>query len=531
VNAVAALSQSSHSDVRPGWWKWAIALTASLGAVMEIIDTSIVNVALTHMQASLGATVSEIGWAVTAYTMANVIIIPLSAWLGEVFGKKNYFIFSLIGFTAASVLCGMATSLPMLIAARILQGLTGGGLLAKAQGILFETFPKKDQGLAQAVFGLSLMVGPALGPVLGGYITDTLNWRWIFFVNIPFGLLAVLAAVIFFIQDKKEGIRLAGHHVDWFGILFLTMGLGSLQILLEEGQRDDWFASPFITTMAISATVGLVLFVWQELTTDHPAVNLRVLRHGSLAAGSVFSMVLGLGIYGAVFVIPIFAQSILQFTATKTGLLLLPSALASATFMFLSSWMAREFDARLVIFGGTLLLVLSLLMMADINPQSTAESLLLPNILRGIGMVFIYLPLTMASLGGVPRKEVHAASGFFNLTRQIGGSIGIAFLTTLLDQRLNYHRSILSEHISRYEPAVRQQLSLLSSGFAARGSDFGQSQALITMNRMLDMQAAVLSYGDIFWVVAIIFILSLLLLIFMKSGHEQDQQDVSTEVH
>ena len=312
-----------------GWIKWAIAVTVALGAILEVVDMSIVNVALPHMQGNLGATLSEIGWVITGYSMANVVIIPLTAWLDDRFGQKRYFIFSLVAFTCASVLCGLATSLPMLIFARVLQGLGGGSMLGKAQSILFQTFSKEEQGAAQAAFGLSVIMGPAIGPTLGGYLTDALNWRWIFFINIPVGFVALLLAMTFLPNDEMKHRRRVD--VDWTGIALLIAGLASLQVMLEEGQQHDWFESRFISTMAATSVLSLLAFVWWERRVEHPAVDLRVLRYRSVAAGSLYSIVLGAGLYGALFAIPIFAQSNLHFTAQQTGELLIPSALASGS--------------------------------------------------------------------------------------------------------------------------------------------------------------------------------------------------------
>src|ERR671933_599073 len=450
--------------------KWAIALTASLGAILEVIDTSIVNVALTDMQTTLGATVTEIAWVVTGYAIANVVMIPLSAWLGDFFGKKTYFVFSMIGFTAASVLCGLSINLPVLVVARILQGFCGGGLLAKAQAILFETFPPAEQGLAQSVFGVGVIAGPAIGPTLGGFLTDTLGWRWIFFVNIPFGIVAVAMAWVFLLKDKVRDKK-QSTAVDWWGIALLTISAGSIPTFLEEGEKEDWFNSAFITTLAILSVVGLGLFIWRELTTKHPAVDLRVLRHRSLAAGSVYSGILGMGLYGAMFAVPIFAQSILHFTATQTGLLLAPGALASAIVMVILGKISTKVDARLLIASGAIGTALVMFQLANITPQTGTEELFWPLVWRGAVTVLMFLPLSLATLGPLPKTDVSAGSGFYNLTRQLGGSVGIAALTTLLAQREAFHRAVLLTHLTPYDLETNQRLDMLTGALQGRGMD------------------------------------------------------------
>ena len=514
----------SHSN---SWLKWAIALTVSLGAILEVIDTSIVNVALVDMQGSLGATLSEIGWVITGYAIANVIIIPLSAWLGDYFGRKTYFIFSLIAFTLASVLCGLSINLPMLIFARILQGLGGGGLLAKAQAILFETFPREEQGVAQALFGVGVIAGPAIGPTLGGYLTDTLGWRWIFFINIPFGILAVVMAWIFLPKPAPDAYR--SHTVDWLGIILLTVGLAGLQTMLEEGQKDDWFSSAFIVTMAVIGIGGLSLFVWHELTTEHPAVDLRVLRFPSLAAGSIYSMVLGMGLYGALFAVPIFTQSVLHFTAMQTGLLLLPGALVSAAMMVLMGKATRWLDPRLLIAMGGLITVAVMFSLTNLNPQTGTEELFWPLIWRGAGTVMMFLPLSLATLGPLPKEAISAGSGLYNLTRQLGGSIGIALLTTLLAQREAFHRAILVESVSLYNDATAQRLDQLSGALFTQGIDPAtpHTQALKLIDQVINTQAAILSFEDIFRVVGIVFICSLPLVFFL--GRPSGKQSIPSD--
>jgi DHA2 family multidrug resistance protein len=513
-------SSVSTTGYVQGPLKWAIALTAALGAILEVIDTSIVNVALTDIQANLGATVSEVGWVVSGYAIANVVLIPLSAWLGDFFGKKTYFVFSMIGFTAASALCGLAPNLPILVLCRILQGLCGGGLLAKAQAILFETFPPAEQGVAQSVFGVGVIAGPAIGPTLGGYLTDTLGWRWIFFINVPIGIIAVLMSIFFLPADAKHHAQQRQQAIDWWGIALLVIAVGSLQYVLEEGERDDWFDSSLISTLTLVATIGLSLFIWRELTARSPAVDLRVLRYRSLAAGSVYSGILGLGLYGALFAVPLFAQGVLGFSATQTGWLLAPGALASATVMILLGKISAKVDARLLIGMGAIGSALVMFNLANITPQTGTDNLFWPLVWRGAVTVLMFLPLSLATLGSLPKEAVSAGSGFYNLTRQLGGSIGIALLTTLLQQREAFHRAMLVTNVSVYNWQTNQRLDALTGAFQSRGSDAATAhqQALASINQLVNTQAAILSYADVFRFVGVIFLCSLPLLLFLGKG-------------
>jgi MFS transporter, DHA2 family, multidrug resistance protein len=492
--------------------QWAVVLTASLAALLEVLDTSITNVALTSIQASLGATLAEVGWVVTGYAMANVVMIPLIAWLGDVFGQNRTFVFSLAGFTVASVLCGLAPTLPALVAARILQGLLGGGLLAKAQSIMFQAVPPSLQAKTQGVFGVVLLAGPALGPTLGGVLTDALGWRWIFFVNLPFGILAVLMALAVMPPERSAELSRRRSSVDWVGIGLLILCLASLQIVLEQGRQFDWFESAAIVQLTLLSAVCLPVFVAWELNQGRPAVDLRVLRHRSLAAGSLFSMVLGLGLYGTVFVVPIFAQSVLGYTATQTGLLLLlPGACASALTMGLLSRQVARFDPRLLIVVGALLMVLTMGWMGAISPSTGDDSLFWPLILRGVATVIMFLPLSLASLGPLPREEVAAGSGLFNLTRQLGGSFGIALLTVVLDHRSSLHRARLVEDLATTNPLLLDRLQVLQRWLHSQGSAAGQlqDQALELLNRQVNQQAAFLAFGDVFQVVGVVFLVAI----------------------
>ena len=511
-----------------GWLKWAIVMTASFAALLEVVDVSIVNVALPYMQGNLGATLSEIGWVSTSYSIANVIVIPLSAWLGLRFGKKRYFIFSLVAFVLASILCGLATNLALLIIGRIVQGLGGGGLIAKGQALMFETVPREEQAKASTIFSLGVIAGPAVGPALGGYLTDNFGWRWIFFINIPLGILAVIMAMTF-LPDDDLGARKTGD-VDWQGILYLALGLGAFQTVLEQGQQDDWFSSVFIQRMAILSVIGISLFIWQELHVEHPAVDLRVLRHRALAAGSVISLAVGMGLYGTVFVVPVFAQTVLQFTSTKTGLMLVPGAIASAVGMFALAPLMKVFSPRLMIASGCMMTIAVMFAFAGLNPDTGSDQFYWPLIWRGFGTVIMFLPLSIVTLGALPKLDVASGSGFFSLTRQLGGSVGIAAITTLVAKQQFVHRAQLVSDASDLNPAYPDRLSANTAYFNSMSGDpiTVQNQALSLIDRAIDTQAALLSYRDVFYFVALIFLLTLPLILLL--GKNAKPPPPSTEI-
>ena len=497
--------------------KWLIALAVALGALLEVVDTSIVNVALTDIQASLGATLSEVSWVVSSYAVANVIILPMTAWLGQRFGKKRYFVFSLVAFTLSSILCGMATTLPMLVIARVIQGLGGGGLLAKAQSILFETFPPSEQAMAQGFFGVIVIAGPAIGPTLGGYLMTNVNWRWIFFINIPVGIVAVFMCLAFLPEDEKKDANAPVPGIDWLGIGLLTAGLGALQTVLEEGQTDDWFASPLIRDFTAIAVVAMGLFVWRELTARAPVVDLRVLRHRSLWAGSILSVVVGMALYGALFAVPIFAQTIMHYTSQQTGMLLLPGALASAVAFPLAARMLGKIDPRYLIALGALVLASAVIALSRLSPTTGTDDLFWPLIVRSFGTVMMFLPLSLATLGPVPKKDIGGASAFYNLTRQLGGSIGVALLTTLLARRNVWHRTVLVEKLVAGSAVVDERVGQMVRGLVAGGLDpaTAKQRALMVLSGIVNSQASVLSFGDTFRATAVLIFCTLPLIFLL----------------
>ena len=488
--------------------KWAVAVAVATGALLEVVDSSIVNVALAEIQSAVGATLSQVSWVVSSYAIANVIVLPLSAWLGQRFGKKRYFVFSMIGFTLASMLCGVATSLPMLIAARVLQGLAGGGLLAKAQAILFETFPREEQPMAQGFFGAIAIAGPVVGPTLGGFITTHSNWRWIFFVNVPVGIAAVLLSMSALPRDKP---RAKSESIDW-----LAIGLGCLQTFLEDGNTEGWFDSRLIQVLGVLAASCLTAFVFRELRSDRPVVDLHVLRYRSLWAGSLLSIVVGVALYGALFAVPIFAQSVMRYTSEQTGLMLLPGAITSAFTMVLASRLVRHYDARMVLLLGGVTLVGALHWIGQLTVNTSQTQLFWPLVLRALGSGLMFLPLNLAALGPIPRDEVAKAAGFFNLTRQLGGSMGVALLSSVLDRRMAFHRSVLVEHLVAGDPRTMERVSQFARVFEAQGADpqLAHMRALATLDGMLMRQASVLSFNDTFFVTAGL-VLAILPLVFL----------------
>jgi DHA2 family multidrug resistance protein len=495
-------------------YKYLIAITVSLASVLELLDTSIVNVAIPHMMGNLGATLDQIAWVSTGYIVANVIVLPITGWLSAYFGRRRYFAGSITLFTVASFLCGNAHSLTALVFWRIIQGLGGGALLSTSQAILYEEFPREEYGTAMAIFGVGVMVGPTLGPTVGGYITDAYGWPWIFYINIPFGMLA-LAMTMTFIRDSRHQIKVAT--VDYIGLLLLALGIGTLQTMLERGERLDWFQSKQVIALALISGASLVSFVWHELTTEHPVVDLSILKSRQLAVGVVFGMVLGVCLYATVFVLPVYLQNLQHFTANQTGLVILPGALASAFTMASMGRLTGKFDARLSILAGVGVFALAMWKHAHFTTDSGMSDFFWPLIFRGIGLGLIFVPLTNLALADLPMSKIPNGTGLFNLMRQLGGSVGIALSATLVQRFSAIHRADLMQNITAYSFATQARLGAIQQGLIAQGTPLSQApeKALLVLNGLVTRQALMLSFEQLFLLFGACFVLSLPLLLLM----------------
>jgi len=498
-------------------YRYLIAITVSLASVLELLDTSIVNVAIPHMMGNLGATLDEIAWVSTGYIVANVIVLPITGWLSAYFGRRRYFAGSIALFTIASFMCGNAHSLVSLVIWRIIQGLGGGALLSTSQAILYEEFPREEYGTAMAIFGVGVMVGPTLGPTVGGWITDTYGWPWIFYINIPFGMLA-LALTLTFIQDSLHQEK--AERVDYVGLLLLAAGIGTLQTMLERGERLDWFDSREVTILAIVSAVSLVAFVWHELRTAHPVVDLRILKSRQLAVGVVFGLVLGVCLYATVFVLPVYLQNLQNFTANQTGLVILPGALASAFTMAVMGRQQGKFDGRWSIAAGVGIFALSMWKHAHYTTDSGMADFFWPLIFRGVGLGLIFVPLTNLALADLPMSKIPNGTGLFNLMRQLGGSVGIALSATLLQRFAAIHRADLIANVTQYSEITRERVAAITGGLLARGTPpaLAQTKALAVLDGLVTRQALMLSFEQLFLLFGACFVLSLPLLLLMHKS-------------
>ena len=520
------------SLVEYGFRRVIITVTAVLCALLEIVDTTIVNVALNQMRGTLGATLTDIAWVITAYAIANVIIIPMTSWLSQQFGRRNYFAVSIIVFTVASFLCGNATNIWELVFFRFIQGMGGGALLVTAQTIITESYPAEKRGMAQAIYGMGVIVGPTLGPPLGGYIVDNYHWGWIFYINVPLGVIATLLTLMY-VKSPKYGEKLKANQVDWWGIVFLASFIGSLQYVLEHGQQDDWFADPTIVILSVITVFGLLAFIWREMTYEHPIVNLKVLKDSNLRIGTIMCFILGFGLYGSTFIVPIYTQSVLGWTALDTGLLLIPSSLTTAFMMpIIGKLIQKGVPQTYMVAIGFLVFFFFTFWMHNIITNDTGEEhMFWPLILRGMGLGLLFVPITTLSLSTLKGKGIGEGAAFTGMMRQLGGSFGIAIITTFISRFTQDHRVNLISNLDKTSFEVQQRVQQLQQGFMAKGFSANEAldKAYAVLNGSVMKQATILSYMDIFMYLGILFLLCIPFILLVRRG--KGKVDMSEAMH
>jgi DHA2 family multidrug resistance protein len=509
-----------------------ITVTAVVCALLEIIDTTIVNVALNNMRGSLGATLNEISWVITSYSLANVIIIPLTSWLSQQFGRRNYFAASIILFTICSFLCGNAHSITELIIFRFLQGMGGGALLVTSQTIITESWPPEKRAMAQAIYVLGIIVGPTLGPPLGGYIVDNFSWPFIFYINIPVGIFATLLTLSYVRSPTYEKKRSASE-IDWLGIFLLAVGISSLQYVLEKGQEDDWFNSSLIITLCITAFLGLYLFIWRQLETKFPVVNLRVLKDGNLRMGVMLSFVMGFGTFGSTFVIPLFTQSLLGWTAQQAGVLQLPSTLFTAVMMPVVAMLIQKGVQQkyLIAAGMFIFYIFCMLCYRIIVPDTSSGDFFWPLIVRGFGLGLLSVPVSTMSLSTLKGQEIGQGAAFTGMLRQLGGSFGVALISTYLSRETSIHRVNVISHLNVNDANVQHRVSQLAMGMRTHGLDSltSRNTAYQMIDNSVTLQSTLLSYMDVFMMVGIVFVIfvPVVLLVIKKSSTKVNLADAA----
>jgi DHA2 family multidrug resistance protein len=495
---------------------WLISVAVMFGTFMEVLDTTVVNVSLPHIAGSLSATVDEATWALTSYLVANAVVLPMTGWLANYFGRKRILLAAVMGFTTASALCGLSTSLPMLILFRIIQGATGGALQPISQAVMLEAFPPQDRGKAMGFWGLGIVVAPMLGPVLGGWLTDNYSWRWIFYINIPVGILCIIMTNLFIFDPSY--IRRTSSRVDYWGIGMLAVGIGALQVVLDKGQEADWFGSDFIRTLAAISAVCLVALVFWELHTAHPIVDLRALKERTYSTGVFLMTVLGFVLYGSLVLLPIWLQTLMGYPALQAGIAMAPRGMGSFIAMPIVGAILVRFDARKMLALGIVGASFTLFQLAWLNLNAGYWDIFWPQFLQGIALSLLFVPLTTTTMDPIAKERMGNATSIFNLMRNIGGSTGIAVATTFQERRMQFEINTLGAHVTPYSEPARQMLRSARNAFMASGSDpyTATQQAYGAVFGNVQRHAAMLAFLETFRMLGIVFLLLLPLLLLMR---------------
>jgi DHA2 family multidrug resistance protein len=505
----ASITMNDVAEWRPAINPWVIALTVTLATFMEVLDTSIANVALPHIAGSLSAGQDESTWVLTSYLVSNAIVLPLSGWLSSIIGRKNFYMGCVALFTVSSFLCGLAPNLGMLIFFRILQGAGGGGLQPSEQAILADTFEPAKRGMAFAVYGIAVVMAPAIGPTLGGWITDNFTWRWIFFINIPVGILSLLLTSRL-IQDPPylKRRKLSETRIDYTGLGFVALGLGALQVVLDKGQRDDWFESNFIVVLTVVSAASLIFVIFWEWYHKDPIIDLHLFRERSFAAANFLMFMLGFALLGSTLLLPLFMQTLLGYTAERSGLALMPGGFSIMVAMPIVGFLLSRYSPRYLMMFGLCMLSFSLFHMTTFDLAVDFHTVMMARVYQAVGLAFLFVPINTAAYSSLPRDKNNAASGLMNLARNIGGSVGISFVTTGLSRRAQVHQGQLVERLNAANPQFQSTLRGLSNIFSGAGPGAGGSSAQQHAYAMLQgnviRQSTMLAYIDNFWVLGVV---------------------------
>jgi DHA2 family multidrug resistance protein len=503
---------SEHRNVNP----WIVAIAVMFGTFMEVLDTTVVNVSLPHIAATMSATIDEATWVLTSYLVANAIILPMTGWLASTFGRKRLLMMSVTGFTITSFLCGIAPNLGSLIAFRILQGATGGALQPLSQAILLESFQPHERGKAMGFWGLGIVVAPILGPVVGGWLTETYSWRWVFYINLPVGIASIVMTQLFIFDPSY--LRRQVEKVDYWGIGMLVVGIGSLQYVLDKGQEADWFASRSILILSIVSAVTLLVLLYHEWTTDHPIIDLRVFKERSYATGVFLMTMLGFVLYGSMVLLPVMLQTVLGYPAIAAGIAMAPRGIGSLVMMPIVGMLTSKVDVRKLLAIGFTVAGVTLIWLGQLNLQAGYWDIFWPQLLQGTGMALTFVPLTTVSMQAISPERMGNATSLFNLMRNIGGSVGIAVTGTLLVRQRQTVAAVLGERVTAYDPESQAMLAQLKAAFMARGVDAvtAGERAYGALHGILIQQASMVSFVWLFQLLGMIFLLLLPLILIMR---------------
>ena len=503
-----------------GGERWTIAVTVMFGAFIAVMDTSVVNVSMNHMMGSFGADLSSITWVAISYSIAEIIMVTMTGWWSALIGRKKLYLGSLVIFTVGSILCGLATSFEQMIIFRIIQGIGGGALIPVSQAILRETFPPRQQGMAMSLYGMGVVLAPALGPILGGWLTDAYGWPWIFYINIPVCIVGIFLTYRF-VHDPSY-LRRGVQSIDWLGIILLFIFLTGMQIILEKGQEANWFESSSILMGTIVTVAALLILIGWELYYPAPVINLRILKDKNLTIGSIMGLIFGISLFGTTFILPQFTQRLLGYPALEAGLALAPRALTLLLFMPVAGQLYQRIGAKLPVLAGVGLIVWSYYALMNLNVNTGMSDLVLPLMIMGMGMPFMFVPLSAVSLFSVPKTDVTDASSIYILARRVGGNLGYALAATLLDRGVQIHRVYLSEHISTLSQASESYRTQLTQSLIKLGVDTVRASklALVMLEKTLVKQATMLAYNDISFIFGCLFF-TLIPFILMLPGRKK----------